>query len=41
MENKMEKETNENETVETVSDEYTVPEWWTNSYGRSNRSYWD
>jgi hypothetical protein len=29
---------NENETKE---DEYTVPEWWANSYGRSHRSYWD
>ncbi len=26
---------------ETKEDEYTVPEWWQNSYGRSNRSYWD
>ena len=26
---------------ETKEDEYTVPAWWTNSYGRSNRSYWD
>lgn len=26
---------------ETKEDEYTVPTWWENSYGRSNRSYWD
>ena len=26
---------------ETKEDEYAVPEWWANSYGRSNRSYWD
>ena len=26
---------------ETKEDEYAVPTWWENSYGRSNRSYWD
>ena len=32
----------DNETTnETTTDEYAVPTWWTNSYGRSNRSYWD
>ena len=36
----MENETNEVETVD-LDTEYSVPEWWANSYGRSNRSYWD
>ena len=36
----MENETNENETVD-LDTEYAVPAWWTNSYGRSHRSYWD
>ena len=26
---------------ETKEDEYAVPTWWTNTYGRSNTSYWD
>ena len=25
----------------TNEDEYTVPTWWSESYGRSHRSYWD
>lgn len=30
------------ESPETdTTDEYSVPEWWKNSYGKSNRSYWD
>lgn len=28
-------------TTESIDNEYSVPEWWTNSYGRSNSSYWD
>jgi len=28
-------------TNETKEEEYSIPEWWANSYGRSHRSYWD
>ena len=32
---------NENETTESVEDEYAVPAWYKRDYGSFNRSYWD
>ncbi len=29
------------ENEKTTEEEYSIPEWWINSYGRSHRSYWD